>query len=218
MKRKRTPTRFRLPYTRRQAYDMLLAACRAEVVSRRREFAATEGFLRHVMDAASWLTSEEPTFGLFLCGSAGNGKTTLLRALQSLVRWLRRNDRERDDLPYVSGFEIVGAKELVLLAKAYNGQTRDNRPETGRYKRLRDMEVLAIDDLGSEPVESMVYGESVTTVMDLMSYRYDMQLTTLATSNISADRIKDRYDNRMADRFREMMRVINFGNEPSFRK
>ena len=197
---------------------MVFTACCAEVNSRRREFNATDEYRKHMYDVACWLTSEEPTFGLFLCGGPGNGKTTILRALQSLVRWLRRDEKERDDLPYVSGFEIVGAKELVLLAKAFNGQTRDNRSETGRYKRLRDMEVLAIDDLGSEPVESMVYGEAVTTVMDVISYRYDMQLTTLATSNMSPDKVKERYDGRLADRFREMMCVINFGNEPSFRK
>ena len=77
--------------------------------------------------------------------------------------------------------------------------------------------MLAIDDLGVEPAESLNYGEFVTAAKDILSYRYDLQLTTLATSNLAPSEIKDYYDERIADRFREMMLIIDFGNEPSFR-
>ena len=53
--------------------------------------------------------------------------------------------------------------------------------------------------------------------MDMINFRYEHQLTTIATSNLTPGEIKDYYDERFADRFREMMTVINFGNEKSFR-
>ena len=64
----------------------------------------------------------------------------------------------------------------------------------------------------------MNYGDYVTAAMDVLSYRYEEQFCTLATSNLSADEIKTYYDERIADRFREMMHIVNFGTEQSFRR
>lgn len=212
--------RFRLPYTAEQVYTMLYAACRAEVVSRYRDFKDTEAYKQHLWDISRWLTSESSTFGLFLCGGAGNGKTTILKAMQNLVKYLRANEPSGDsryDFPK-RGFMLVTAKELVLLAKAYNNPTRENYDDVNRYKRIRNIEILAIDDLGVEPKESVHYGDYVTAAMDVISYRYEEQFCTLASSNLAADEIKKYYDERIADRFREMMHIVNFGNEQSFRK
>lgn len=220
-RKKRTMVpRFRLPYTTEQVYTMLCASCAAEVQSRRREFCADDAYKQHLQDIARWLTGFDSSFGLFLCGNRGNGKTTIIRALQSLVFWLRSDETSSSDdlyLPFRPGFEIISAKELVRLAKTYTSPTRDNRDDVLRYQHLRDIEVLAIDDLGVEPAKSMNYGEFVTAAKDILSYRYDRQFTTLATSNLAPDEIKDYYDERIADRFREMMLIIDFGHEPSFR-
>ena len=86
------------------------------------------------------------------------------------------------------------------------------------YHSALDAEILAIDDLGVEPSESMNYGDYVTAAMDILSYRYDRQLTTFATSNLAPSDIAHYYDERIADRFREMMLIVEFGNAPSFRK
>lgn len=219
MRRKRTVARFRLPYTERQVYAMLLAACQAEVASRRRLFVASSAYLLHVADVAQWLTSDDSTFGLFLCGNRGNGKTTLVKAMKSLYNYLHSDEgyRTREDRFPPYGFEIITAKELVLLAKSYNNRTRDNAAEVGRYKRLRDVEVLCVDDLGTEPRDSLSYGDCVNAAMDMVNYRYEAQLCTMATSNLAADEIRQYYDERFADRFREMMRIVNFGNEKTFR-
>lgn len=219
MARKITATRFRLPYTEQQVYDMLYQACRVEVMHRFRDFEETEPYKKHLREIAQWLTGNEPTFGLFLCGSAGNGKTTILKALQNLVNWLRSNEPSSNDYgTFIKGYRIITAKELVLLAKAYNNPSRDNENDVQGYKRLRRIEILAIDDLGTEPRESIHYGDYVTAAMDIISYRYEEQLCTLASSNLAASDIASYYDERIADRFREMMHIINFGNEKSFRK
>lgn len=220
MSRKRTVARFRMPYTAKQVYTMLHEACRVEVAHRRREFNATQMYKQHLWEISQWLTSEASSFGLFLCGGAGNGKTTILRALQNLVNFLRSDEygsNEQGDYP-IRGYMVITAKELVLLAKAYNNPNRDNASDVARYKRLRNMEILAIDDLGTEPRESIHYGDFVTAAMDILSYRYEEQLCILVSSNLSANEIATYYDERIADRFREMMHIINFGTEQSFRK
>lgn len=219
MKRKRMVARFRLPYTTSQTYSLLMAACQVEVTSRRRKFEVTDDYRRHVADVARWLTSEDSTFGLFLCGNRGNGKTTLMKALRSLYGYLHSDESytSQEALWPPFGFEIITAKELVLMAKAYNNRTRENTSDVARYKRLRDVEVLCIDDLGTEPRESLNYGDYVNAAMDMISYRYEEQLCTMATSNLAATEIREYYDERFADRFREMMHIVDFGNEPSFR-
>lgn len=198
---------------------MLTGACRVEVANRYRKYRETEAYNRHLMDIAKWLTSNDSTFGLFLCGGAGNGKTTILRALKNLVDFIRSNEPNSLSHSFPEpGFIIISAKELVVLAKAYSNQTRDNYSDVDKYKRLRTIEVLAIDDLGTEPRESIHYGDYVTAVMDIISYRYEEQFCTLASSNLAASEIAEYYDERIADRFREMMHIVNFGEEPSFRK
>lgn len=211
--------RFRFPYTARQVYDLLLAACQSEVALRHRRFLASDKYMRHIADIARWLTSDDTTFGLFLCGNRGNGKTTMVKAMKSLYHYLHSDEgyNSHDDSFPLHGFEIITAKELVLLAKSYNNRTRDNAADVKRYKRLRDVEVLCIDDLGTEPRESLNYGDFVNAAMDMVNYRYEEQLCTMATSNLAADEIRQYYDERFADRFREMMRIVDFGNETSFR-
>lgn len=82
------------------------------------------------------------------------------------------------------------------------------------YKFLRNVEVLCIDNLGTESRESMNYGDIIT---DIIMYRYQEQFCTISTSNLSANEISGYYDERFADRLREMAHIINFGNEKSFR-
>lgn len=53
--------------------------------------------------------------------------------------------------------------------------------------------------------------------IEILSERYDTQLTTFISSNLSPEKIKEYYDERLADRFREMMETIPFENE-TFRK
>lgn len=219
MSRKPMAARFRLPYTDKQVYTMLYAACRAEVTNRHREFKNTDSYKEHLWDISKWLTGKSSTFGLFLCGGAGNGKTTILKALKSLLQFLRSDEIYRMNREFPEkGFIFITAKELVLLAKAYNNPTRENCNDVVKYSRIRNIEILAIDDLGTEPRESINYGDYVTAAMDVLSYRYEEQFCTLATSNLSADEVKTYYDERIADRFREMMHIVNFGIEQSFRR
>lgn len=217
LKKKNIPTRFRLPYTAKQVYAMLYAACKAEVAARMRQFTDTAEYKTHIWDIAKWLTSDEHTFGLFICGNKGNGKTTLVQALQSLYFYLHSGECGENREPPYSGFRIVTAKELVQLAKADNNPTRENSKATTEFRLLKNIEILCIDDLGTEPCESLNYGDTVTAVTDIIHYRYQKQFCTITTSNLTSKEIGEYYDQRLLDRFKEMMHVVNFAHEPSFR-
>ena len=116
-----------------------------------------------------------------------------------------------------TGFRIVTAKELVQLAKADNNPTKENEKATTAFRLLKNIEILCIDDLGTEPCESLNYGDTVTAVTDIIHYRYQKQFCTITTSNLTSKEIGEYYDQRLLDRFKEMMHVVNFAHEPSFR-
>lgn len=196
---------------------MLYAACKAEVAARMCQFTDTAEYKTHIWDIAKWLTSDEHTFGLFICGNKGNGKTTLVQALQSLYFYLHSGECGENREPPYSGFRIVTAKELVQLAKADNNPTRENSKATTEFRLLKNIEILCIDDLGTEPCESLNYGDTVTAVTDIIHYRYQRQFCTITTSNLTSKEIGEYYDQRLLDRFKEMMHVVNFAHEPSFR-
>lgn len=79
------------------------------------------------------------------------------------------------------------------------------------------MRLLAIEDLGNEPAERNDYGNITNPIVDLLEYRYDNQLYTVITTNLTPQQITGKYGVRIADRFREMLDVVVFKGS-SFRK
>ena len=72
--------------------------------------------------------------------------------------------------------------------------------------------MLGIDDLGTEPQEVMDFGNVVTPVIDLLTKRYDEQLFTIITTNLTPKQIRKHYGDRIADRLNEMVEKIVFNN------
>ena len=89
LQRRPMKARFKLPMTEEQAYAYLLAAVKAEVAYRHRSFCSNEDVEKQLHDMADWLTSQSSRFGILLCGGCGNGKSTMLKALQHLLNYLR---------------------------------------------------------------------------------------------------------------------------------
>ena len=63
--------------------------------------------------------------------------------------------------------------------------------------------MLGIDDLGTELSEVMDYGNVYTPVIDLLTKRYEEQLFTIITTNLTPQQIREHYDDRIADHLNE---------------
>lgn len=104
------------------------------------------------------------------------------------------------------GLTIVDALQIAQLCKTNHT----------KYIELVQDDMLAIDDLGTEPVEVMDYGNIITPVIDLLTKRYEAQLFTNVTTNLDPKDIRKRYGDRIADRLNEMMAKIVYRN-PTYR-
>lgn len=202
--RRTTQPRFRLPLTAEQAERLLTAAYAAEVQYRGRKFEPDAFTRQNVRRLARFLTGETDKFGVMLCGTYGNGKTTLLYAFQNALAFV--NSCMVLPEPYDRGIEVADA---VLFAR----DCAD--PEKFRYYRDRPM--LALEDIGRDNERIMVYGTTVYPVTDLLEYRYARQLFTFITTNLTPDELRAKYGQRVCDRFNEM-EVIVFNKSDSYRK
>ena len=201
--------RFRLPMNEDKAYELLFAAVIAEVQFRYRKFAYNEFIDDQLRQMAKWLTTVTPKFGIVLCGGCGNGKTTMLKALQNLIRCLQiHKPKATTESLYGAyyGLQIVDALQIAQLSKTNHT----------KYLEVAQEDMLAIDDLGTEPVEVMDYGNIMTPIIDLLTKRYEAQLFTIVTTNLDPRDIRKRYGDRIADRLNEMMAKIVYRN-PTYR-
>ena len=196
---------FKWPLTQQQAEDLLLAAYMAEVESRNRVYNDDSNTRNNISRIARHLVAPNK-FGLMLAGTCGNGKTSLLKAIQSATNFLKLIYEVRSDKEEKIAISIIDVKDIIANCKDYQMMEV--------YKKTP---YLGIDDMGKEPKEVLDYGNVCNPVIDLIEYRYDKQLTTFITTNLTPDEFKDKYGERITDRFREMIEKIVF-NDGSYRK
>lgn len=196
-----TVQRFSLDMRESDAITVLTAAYKAQVESRQRNFQEDDTIIRNIELVASWLAMKEKKPGLYLTGLCGTGKTTMIKAIDTVINWYYRNTQ------WAPTMTILKATEVAELAVK----------DLGKYKALSQRKLLAIDDLGQEPAVITNYGSVIKPCIDLLSERYDLQVTTFISSNLAPESIKEYYDERLADRFREMMEPIYFENN-TFRR
>ena len=202
--RRTTAARFRFNLSEEDALDLLTAHYMLEVEARHNKVQLDENTIGNLRQMAHYITMPNPKFGVMLCGTCGNGKTTLMFALRSAIAFLK--DRGHFDLyrnqacPYFDfGLKYVDARDVIEIYKDRN-----------RYADLRSERLLAIDDLGKEPAEVLDYGNVTNPLIDLLEYRYLYQKFTVITTNLDAKQIREKYGTRIADRFNEMLEVIVF--------
>lgn len=200
LQQRTTAHAFRLPLAVEDAYRLLYSAYKVEVERRCLALIIDDDTTRIVAEVARYLTGTSPR-GLLFCGTPGNGKTTLVLALQNAVAWLRSRgmlppELMRYDLDTV---RMVEARHVAATYKA----------EKSRYHRIG---VLAIDDVGTEAVEVVDYGNVIEPITELIEARYARGLFTIVTTNLTGQELRQRYGVRVVDRMNEMMHVVVFKN------
>ncbi len=189
--------------TEQQAYLMLLGYYRAQVEQRFMAFRFDVYTEANVRRLAQILTSADcQHFGLMFSGLYGNGKTTMLYALASALRYL-------DECRLISSAGFDGAVDLAIysardMAVAARGDKRD------AFDAICRGSLIAIDDLGTEPAEIVDYGNVRNPFTELVEYRYAKRLPTIISTNLTPPQITERYSERVGDRLREMMDQIVF--------
>lgn len=196
--RKNTKENFKWPITEEEAGTLLLTAYQTEVEYRKRKFSDQYDVTETIAQVARSLTTDSYKFGLMLCGIPGNGKTTMLYAIRAATNWLYDNNVLSDRHKSIS---IKTAKDIAFAGRDYK-----------KLMEIRACDVLAIDDLGTEPTEIVDYGNITNPIIDILEYRYALRLDIIITTNLTKKEIREKYGNRIADRFNEMLDVVIFKN------
>lgn len=188
---------FKWDCTRDQAVSILTACYTAEVEKRARRCIMDDATQGHIFNLACWLTDPTDThFGVMFIGGVGNGKTTMLHALERGYWWMMQDESHDYQVEY--RLDIINARNLGDGNKTW--------------------QKLGIDELGIEPIEVQAYGNITTPSIDALTYRYDRRLPTFVTTNLAqrsedGETLRQRYGDRLADRFNEMFKVIAFYNQ-----
>lgn len=181
------------------------AAYRMEVAKRGMQF-IEDGFTANAIRTISrWLVNHTKP-GLMLRGYIGVGKTTMMYAIADVLQIVAGKSMKIFDARRIASVGKGSDKELYSLA---------------------DIELMGIDDLGTEPLVVKSFGNEVTPVGELLTERYNKQRFTIITTNLAivekngvkTDELLEVYGDRLFDRFKEMFNMVNYdSSQKSYRK
>lgn len=135
--------------------------------------------------------------GIYIAGNTGSGKSWCLEIMLAYcTAWGFKIQFSNDTIPRPLWWKISRADAICDLFL-----------ESGSLSTFKKIQMLGIQDLGSEPQESLYMGNRIDVVGSLIEYRGDItEEVTLITSNMSinGDNLKNRYGDRVSSRLAEM--------------
>ena len=176
---------------------MLTAAYEREVALRGMKCKIPDEVSTYLQQIAQMMTSKSTKCGILLCGNCGNGKTTTMNAFLSVSKYLATPGIDIESTSARRISQIAKNEDIMMTAKG--------------------TKVLCIDDMGLEPTEVLDYGNAINPVIEIMEHRYRQQLFTFITTNLTPSQIREKYGDRIADRFNETTKCIVYTN-PTFRR
>ena len=194
--------RFRIEESEEAVSNALYKLYEIKCVERNMKFEGGNLTKNYCLRVARWLCNPDKKIGLLLRGGVGNGKTTMLKAVCHLINFILSDE-----------FPTAKYREIYSISAGELPDIYFTAPEY--FSKLKTMQMLAIDEIGCENLKQKEFG--VNLMIDILQYRYDKQLFTIATSNLSDEDFKERYCDRVDDRMREMFDMLLFENQ-SFRK
>lgn len=199
--RKILKTRFLLDLTEKECSNGLYASYKNQVLINGRNLILDEDTKCHIQKAARWLIKSSYP-GLLMRGDVGNGKTTLMQAIIDFIEFYTELN---DGYSNRKTIHFYTAKNIARMVA-----TEEGRKE---YEKIIKVPMLAIDELGEEPSNVIVYGMVYEPLKDLLLERYANRRFTILTTNLKSAKLQEVYSKRVMDRFLEMMEIIDFTNK-----
>lgn len=167
----------------------LQIAYASEVMARGRTLVPDQATRTNLRKIAEWMVNPKAKPWLLIYGGVGNGKTTLLRAVQAFV-----NSQNF----YIGNIRV----KMIVQTSSRLATLATESPQY--FFDHTDQECIGIDDLGIEPVEVNSFGTRTTPIAEMLLHRYERMRFTIITSNLSEEQLTDRYGERITDRLREV--------------
>lgn len=146
----------------------------------------------------------DPEKGLLINGGTGSGKSKFFSVMQQSLLNLR-----------ASAYRIVSCIDVEQSIRMESMGVESNP-----YQHFNHG-VMCFDDLGTESSETVIYGNRVNVMSEILQLRYNSfqnkGVKTHITTNLLMSEIEKRYGTRISDRISEMCNIVIFSWE-SFRK
>lgn len=191
----------RAKVTLEQMQNILTGTYRAEVERRHRKYVEDEQTKSNILRVAEFLCSNTGRCGLMINGQCGNGKSTMIKAVQSAFNIL--NSASTNTPLTIPPIYLRVTPAYKLTSPDYTHADLNND---------KGARLLALEDLGNDSVCVNNYGNKTNPIHDLIEHRYDNFLFTFITTNLTNKSILERYGERINDRLNEMCEIIHFGN------
>lgn len=130
---------------------------------------------------------------LILLGAYGTGKTHLAAAI-------------------IRSAISKGNNAVLVTAPSLASGTIDDIRE--RFKCIRDVDLIAIDDFSNESEHKLIAQE----IFELINYRYEAEKGLVMTSNLSPNELKESLGDRVFDRVLERTLILHVKDVGSYRK
>lgn len=146
--------------------------------------------------------------GWILTGATGCGKTTAAE----WCRWAANNGCTRQErVQMLSALDIYDRVTDLLQAGSCTSAEKMDAYGLTRGEMFHEHSLdLIIDDLGAEPRKTIVYGQQVYPMQDLLMRRYAAfpEARTYITTNLTMDEIAEVYGERVRSRLEGMCKVF----------
>ena len=144
---------------------------------------------------------------LLICGNTGVGKTFLTNCIA------RELIHSNHGVVYLSANELLSVLEDYKFKR--NTASADTEAINERYAAIHDCDLLIIDDLGTE----MTNNFSVTQLFNLLNSRQLQRRSTIISTNLSMQHIKETYSERIFSRIASSYDYIRlFGEDIRLKK
>lgn len=199
---KTTPC-FRLEAPRDEIYNRLFLTYGYNVARRGQRIHTDADTIKNIDTIATLMTNGEAKCGLWLYGTVGNGKTTMLYSICQLIGEIGREGFPNKDKYFNPKPRFVTARQVCEICIE-----RGNNPKP--WNDLINTDILCIDDVATEPRVVQHFSRIYEPMTELIEARDYTKPFTFVSSNLAPSQTEEKYGERVADRCRGLFAPVKF--------